>query len=309
MAKADRESAHVGFLRHANFRWAKFALLLCAASLVAYVWHQPLNGPNGGTWLGYTLGSIGALLVLWLLWLGVRKRRYRSSLGTVKGWTSAHVYLGLSLVVIASLHCGFQFGLNIHTLAYALMIAVVLSGLWGLVLYERLPSQISRLRDGSTRDAWIEEVFDLNEQSIRLADEMGPEVHQRIVASAEKLQMGGGLRAQLRRHARSKDADILRDLLQKKASSQNSDVFQPDRQSTMVFMAGQLPKAHVRENEARRVQQLLDLLSRRNELVLRINRDVGLHAQLQLWLLFHVPLSLGLLAALLAHVVSVFFYW
>ena len=57
------------------------------------------------------------------------------------------------------------------------------------------------------------------------------------------------------------------------------------------------------------LQRLLDLLARRNALVTRVNQDIALHARLQLWLLVHVPLSLALLAALIAHVVSVFFYW
>jgi hypothetical protein len=34
-----------------------------------------------------------------------------------------------------------------------------------------------------------------------------------------------------------------------------------------------------------------------------------LKARLDLWLFIHVPLSIALIAALVAHVVSVFFYW
>ena len=41
--------------------------------------------PNGGTWQGYVLGTIGALLIVWLTLLGVRKRRYSSTLGTRAG--------------------------------------------------------------------------------------------------------------------------------------------------------------------------------------------------------------------------------
>lgn len=314
MAKVSAESAHLGFLRHAEFRWAKFALLLCAVSIGAYLWQDAPDGANGGTWLGYTLGGVGALLILWLLWLGVRKRSYRSTLATVKGWTSAHVYLGLSLLVTASLHCGFQFGLNIHTLTYVLMVVVVLSGLWGLVAYARLPGKITQLRDGSTREAWIEEVFDLNEQAIRLADKMAPEIHQRIVASAEKLRLGGSLREQWLGPKKSGDSDSLRrsleqQMLRLRAGKLQEPRFDPDQQSTAIFMAGQLQQGRPGEHEVLRVQQLLDLLTRRNELVARINRDVSLHARLQLWLLFHVPLSVALLAALIAHVVSVFFYW
>lgn len=308
MAAVKPIASHVGFLRHAGLRWAKVAIWLCILSIAAYIWHAPEHGANGGTWLGYTLGGMGAALILWLLWLGVRKRRYSSSLGTVKGWTSAHVYLGLSLLVIATLHTGFQFGLNIHTVGYGLMVAVILSGLWGLVAYGSLPSRISQQRDGGTREAWVDEVFDLNDQAIKLADQMGPEIHQRIVASAEKLKLGGNLREQLRLPGKSADTDYLRKLLDEQAAK-IPEKFDPNRQSTVMFMAGQIQQAADGGSKAAKVQQLLDLLTRRNDLITRINRDIRLHAQLQLWLLFHVPLSFALLAALIAHVVSVFFYW
>lgn len=308
----ETSGSHLGFLRHADFRWAKIALLLCAASIAAYVWHQPADGPNGGTWLGYTLGGVGAALILFLLWLGVRKRRYRGGTGTVKGWTSAHVYLGLALLVIASLHCGFQFGFNIHTLAYALMTLVVLSGIWGLIAYDRLPSHITRLRGGSTREAWIEEVFDLNEQAIRLADRVAPEVHQRIVASAEKLRIGGSLWQQVLGRYRAAESESIRASLEQRIAKLRAEAereVDPQAQSTAIFMAGQLQQPRRDEQDTASLQKLLDLISRRNRLVARINSDISLHTRLQLWLLFHVPLSFGLLAALIAHVVSVFLYW
>ena len=50
-------------------------------------------------------------------------------------------------------------------------------------------------------------------------------------------------------------------------------------------------------------------MARKQELVDRARRAVALKARLDLWLYIHVPLSLALLAALIAHVVSVFFYW
>ena len=40
-----------------------------------------------------------------------------------------------------------------------------------------------------------------------------------------------------------------------------------------------------------------------------LSRDIQLQALMEIWLYFHVPLSLGLLGALTAHVVAVFFYW
>jgi len=76
---------HRSILEYANFRWFKLALLLCAITGAVYIWHDPPLKPYGGTWLGYTLGTIGALLILWLLYFGVRKRRYKSNVGTAQG--------------------------------------------------------------------------------------------------------------------------------------------------------------------------------------------------------------------------------
>ena len=161
---------HQSFLDHAGRRYLKVALALCAVSIALYAWHDPRSPPNGGTWLGYTLGGIGAALILWLSALGVRKRSYSSALGTVRGWVSAHVYLGLALIVVATLHAGFQFGWNIHTLCYALMVVVILSGLFGIVLYQRYPEQMSRNRAQQTQDGMLEEIAELDARALRIGD-------------------------------------------------------------------------------------------------------------------------------------------
>ena len=93
-------------------------------SIAAYIWHRPPLAPNGGTSLGLALGTVAALLIVWLMLFGLRKRDYRSRLGTLRGWLSAHVYLGASLIVIGTLHTGFEFGWNVHTLADVFMLSV-----------------------------------------------------------------------------------------------------------------------------------------------------------------------------------------
>ena len=54
---------------------------------------------------------------------------------------------------------------------------------------------------------------------------------------------------------------------------------------------------------------LLVALGRKQELLRRARRDIRYKALMDLWLYVHVPLSFALLAALTAHIVSVFFYW
>jgi len=55
--------------------------------------------------------------------------------------------------------------------------------------------------------------------------------------------------------------------------------------------------------------EVYTLLLQKNELLARARRDLRYKARLDLWLYVHVPLAIALLAALTAHVISVFLYW
>jgi len=163
---------HQSILSFENGRYRKVALVLSAASIAIYVWYEPpLPHPKayGGTWVGYLLGIAAALLILWLLVLGVRKRAYRSTLGTVQGWTSAHVYLGLTVLLLATLHCAFEFGWNIHTYAYALLVTVVVSGITGVYAYLKCPKLLTKNLGEDTLHTLALKIADLDDQCSQLA--------------------------------------------------------------------------------------------------------------------------------------------
>ena len=129
MLLAARVDQHEGFLSHKRMRWLKVASLLSLVAIISYALIDVEPRHNGGSWYGYTLGTIGAGLIVWLSLLGIRKRKMTEGTWSLKAWTSAHVYLGLSLIVIATLHTGFQLGWNVHTLTWALMMLVIASGI------------------------------------------------------------------------------------------------------------------------------------------------------------------------------------
>ncbi|MEX2642731.1 MAG: hypothetical protein WD270_04715, partial [Acetobacterales bacterium] len=183
---------HESILIFRNFRYLKLGLLLVGASIAAYAIHDPFSGPNGGTWLGYTLGTLGALLIVWLAWFGVRKRRYGKGKLLLEDWASAHVYLGLGLIVIATLHTGFEFGWNVHTLAYVLMVAVILSGAFGLYAYIRLPTVRTENRAGLTLDGVMAQIGELSRECDSVAMKLPDEVTQLLVAADENTRLGGG---------------------------------------------------------------------------------------------------------------------
>jgi len=275
---------HQSLLAYARYRYLKVALVVVALVIGAYVWHRPPTGPYGGTWLGYTLGTIGALLILWLSFFGVRKRRYRSTLGTLQGWLSAHVYLGASLLVIVTLHAAFQVGWNIHTLAYALMVVVILSGFYGVFAYLRVPPRITDTLGDETLESLLLGIADLDRALRPLALGLPDAVNQLVLTSAQETRIGGTWRQQLS----GRDASC----------------------ATAAAVSGiQAVGKTLRGDQARQNEQVYALLARKQELVSRARRTVALKARLDLWLFIHVPLSIALIAALAAHVLSVFFYW
>lgn len=311
---------HESFLVYARLRWLKLSLLLCVLSIALYAWHDPVGGPSGGTWLGYGLGGLGAGLIVWLAWLGIRKRQYRQSLGSVKAWTSAHVYLGVSLLIIATLHSGFQFGWNLHTLSYALMVLVILSGIWGVAAYSHYPAVITSALDNRTVDSMLDELADLDQQVLTLADRIDERSHAEILRSVENTRLGGtfweqivgrGAKqqwGQIENYLRDKRKEL--EKLTSRAKHLETATLQPGADgATMMFVVGSAVSASKDKATGENIRKLLNLMGRRKNLIARINDDVTRRARMRGWLFLHVPLSVALLGALLAHVIAVFAYW
>jgi hypothetical protein len=106
------------FLAYKGFKYLKISVAVLIVTLIAYLAHDPGRTPNGGTWFGYTFGVISAGLVLFLAWFGVKKRQYMTGVDLLKGWLSAHVYLGVLVVFLSLFHSGFQLGVNLHSLLW-----------------------------------------------------------------------------------------------------------------------------------------------------------------------------------------------
>ena len=199
---ADNDAArtgtdHEGFLVHRRMRWLKIALAISAIAILGYALADVKPRPNGGSWYGYTLGTIGALLIVWLALLGIRKRAVTPGKWSLKAWTSAHVYLGLSLIVIATLHTGFQFGWNVHTLAYVLMLLVIFSGIYGIVVYAMLPAALSNNRREMTKSQMVEALAALDRQLDQAAQPLGRGEADLVIEALEQDPFGFGLRTRL----------------------------------------------------------------------------------------------------------------
>jgi hypothetical protein len=240
--------------------------------------------PNGGSWYGYVLGTISALLILWLAMIGVRKRAITSGRWSLKAWTSAHVYLGLSLVIIATLHTGFQFGWNVHTLAYVLMMLVILSGVYGIAVYSTLPKRLSDSSAEFTRPQMLGAIEKLNRQLELAAQPLAVDETRIVQNSLDDDPCRGGLFARL-----SGKYPTCRTALAR------------------TTLSGRIDSAPEGQKEA--IVAAVKLLQRKDAILSRIRQQMRIRALLEIWLYVHVPLTFALIAALAAHIVSVFFYW
>lgn len=275
---------HESVLVYRSFRYLKVAVLLMLAAIVVYAFDRPMVDPNGGTWLGYTLGTIGALLILWLTWFGVRKRQYDLGPGQLEEWLSAHVYLGIALTIIATLHTGFQFGWNVHTLAYVLMMLVIISGGFGVYAYLRYPALMTENRRGQTLKDMMAQMSELDVEARDVAQTLSNEVADAVLKAAQDTCIGGGVGRQL--------------------SGRDPDCATAAALSRIEGLAREASA-----EDADNMRRLISLLTRKTELLDRARQDVRMKAMMTIWLYFHVPLTFALLAALASHIISVFFYW
>ena len=260
-------------------------MALCVALTALYFLQDAKPRPSGGTPLGYVLGITGAALIVWLALLGVRKRAVSAGHYSLKAWVSAHVYLGLSLIVIATLHTGFQFGWNVHTLAYGLMLLVIASGALGVWAYATLPVRLSDNRGETTRKQMLAHIHSLDELIHDAAQPFPRHTADIVRISLENTEIGGGFWKRLTAN--------YRDCATSKALAQ---ILEARRHASG-------------RREAEALDEVAILLKRKADALALARRQIHITALLEAWLFIHVPATFALLAALTAHIVSVFLYW
>lgn len=266
------------FLSYRGYRWLWITVGVLALFVMLYLVDRPLGGRNGGTVLGYTYGIIAFLGIMYLMWYGIRKRSYHARYTTLKGCLSAHVYLGLALILLVPLHSGFEFGWNVHTLAYVLMAAVIVSGIWGAVAYVHLAPEIESHRGGGSVKRNLEQIATLSDAiSNALKDRS-----DRLVQIASKIDIDF--------------APSLGRALFKRGVSQL------DRSEVAALVSG------LSAEEREQSLNVIGLVNKKREIVSDLMSEVRTLTALRIWLYIHLPLACALLGAVLIHILSVLYF-
>lgn len=294
---------HQSILEYRKGRYGWYALLLVVGASVLFASHGDFQPPNGGTWQGYVLGGVGLALIIWLTALGIVKRRYGKS--NVQAWTSAHVYLGMALLVVVSLHSALQFGLNVHSLAYVFMCVVILSGFVGLYFYRQYPRLMAKNRNNLSHSKLFARLNDLNQQGRAQAKRCHVDLATAVDTAIARTAIGGGLLDQLWGRDGSTVVLITED---GEKGAQRQTVSNRGQQAIIDHVAKYIPRAR-KKDEAGNLQNLLEVLCQRQTVTRQLRQDIKYNARLKVWLWVHIPFTIALLAALTIHIMSVFFYW
>lgn len=270
------------FVNFKSFFWLWFSLLLVVATGVAYYLDNPIGGRNGGTVLGYTLGVISTVGILYLMWYGIRKRAYYSRFTTLKAVLSSHIWIGIALIFIVAFHCGFSFNYNVHTLAYVLMLLTIASGIWGAILFRTLPVELRSQRGGATTAQLAATLFAL---SASIKD---------FITSSKQQRSDAFLKM-------AKKLDIN---------------FQPSLWRCLLYslpkqLSTEVIAKHIEalpENEQSDAIVLVEMFNKKRDTIKRIQQETRAQTLIRGWLYLHLPLSVALCVALAIHIFSVFYF-
>lgn len=307
-------------------RWLVIAVVAALLALVWTVGAGRLSGrwPGGGSLSGLTLGLLAAGIFVFEMALVARKTsawRTVRWLGSAKAWMKAHIWLGLLTVPLVVLHSGGRMGGMLTTLLVLLFAVVILSGVWGLAMQNVLPRLLLADVPAETVYSQIDSVGrQYAEQARRLvAGACGGDGGQETVDRRQ----GTGVRGQESgdRGARRNVGLLVERSLQPRgaavrlvASPVIEEALRAEIGPYLETGRAASPRWITREGQQwyfddlrlrvapelrTLVGQLEELCDRRRQLVLQQR----LHFWLHNWVWVHLPLSVGLMLLLAAHVV------
>ena len=147
-------------------------------------------------------------------------------------------------------------------------------------------------RRGVSLNEMMQQIADLDRECSDVAMGLSNEINDIVHHARENTKLGGGLMRQLS----GRDPDCATTAAINRVQELSAKIGGAEDDA-----AASLDRTHLR--------RLIVRLDRKAELLERARKDIRFQALMRVWLLFHIPISFALFAALLAHVVSVFFYW
>lgn len=283
---------------------------------VMKVWDWP---PKPSSAFGVILGVVGGAIILFEMAIWPKKMFRGVRLGSTRSWMWWHIWLGLVCFPVIILHSGFGFGGPLSAWTFGLFIAVIASGVWGLIVQQWLPSKIlAEIPDETVASQVDRAILTHWEEARRLVEDLVtvPPEDERAAAGigAQMNRAGGGGRVIIDTTHRAEPivvgkpaAELIRfkdqlllPYLRKGQRSRSPLKSRSEAERQFTRLRDTLPE------EAReallRLEELADLRRQWDGLV-RLN--FWLHN----WLLLHLPLSVGMTGLMVVHAIRALKYW
>jgi len=263
--------------------WRRIFVVLVIAATASYVWYSRREFPHGGSRFGLAYGVIAYALILLLAFFGIRKRWYRTTLGTLEQWLQSHIYLGILVLLILFFHTGGRFNDKIAVATFVIAAIVIVSGIFGAILYVTVPRLLTEVESNLAVDEISNQLNQLGRQMTRLAsDQSAP--FQRIYIELMRESTPGWLAGWR----------LLFTRMRRRKAQTPSD---------WTTLLGLVPK-----EEQDDLRQMLVISRQRKELLLRLIFQQRYKNILEAWLYVHVPFTIALLVFAVVHIVAVFYY-
>jgi hypothetical protein len=283
--------------------WLVASLILLGMSLVLYASFRvpSTNGSMGGTAAGLAFGSIGFAFMIFAALLGARKRVPVYRFGRAQSWMRGHLWLGLLSLPIILLHSGFRYGHGLTAWLMTLLIAVVLSGVFGAALQHYMPRVM-------TREVTMETIY----------EEIGHVRAQLMEEAGELIQQAAGGQKQAAAEPDAPDSSAAAVAVVDEAGPLRNFYEQElkpflENPSAHGSALGDAARAHNAFAQLRTlvppplhtaIEDLEGICEEERQLTLQSQLHVWLHG----WLLLHIPLSLALLLLGAIHAVMALRY-
>lgn len=263
--------------------WRRIFIVLLIGVVGTFIWSWRREFPHGGSVVGLSFGTAGYLLILLLAYYGIRKRAYRSTFGTLEQWLQSHIYLGLLVLVLLTLHTGWRFNDMVAVTTLVLCVIVVFSGIAGAILFVTVPRLLTEVESNLTVDEISQQLNQLGRNMARVASGRSApfiRIYEGLVGESTPGWLAGWR--------------LLFARLRKKRSQTASDW------SKLLALVG--------KEEQDQLRQMLVLSRQRKELLMRLMYQQRYKNILEFWVYIHVPVTIALIVMGTVHVVAVFYY-
>lgn len=206
--------------------------------------------------------------------------------GRLQTWYYWHLALGCLAVLLILLHAGFRFGNVVAVLAFVFLVLVVLTGIIGVFIYWTVPPRLTLIEERAERTP--EELKQDLQETMRELETLatGKSESFRRVYAQELAIPGISMTPSLRWILR--DAEVLR------------DTARPDRLRLIVM--------EIPPSEQEEFRKVVRLIFKKEKLEVSLYPQLRYDYLMKIWLTAHIPLSAGLAAFSIIHIVSVFYY-